>query len=203
MVEKNFTAVLVFVGVLIFFGPVSALFASSDDPLPLTAVQETGAEEGATFLAGDITYLKKLADEGNVQAQYHLGILYIKGQEVQKNVFEAIPWLRRAAEQGHLDAQYRLGLLYIHGNSAADARHWINHAAQHGHRAAQAELARMNAEGNGREPNYVEAYKWWLIAARQGDRNAERKRERLESIMTEDQIREAVSLAVTFKPEVP
>lgn len=188
---------------LFFFGPRTAVLASSDAPLPLTAIQGTTAGEGANFLPGDVTYLQKLADGGNVQAQYHLGVLYLKGQEIEKNVFEAISWLRRAAEQGHRDAQYRLGLLYIHGNSAADARYWIEEAARHGHRTAQAELGRMNAEGNGREPDYVEAYKWWLIAAQQGDRKADRKRERLETIMTEDQIREAVSLAVTFKPSKP
>jgi len=177
-----------------------AFFPASGFPLPLTPFEQPRDSTEAKTLPGDIGHLRRLAEEGDAQAQYHLGIIYSKGQEVDKNIFEALSFLRHAAEQGHVEAQYHLGLLYNRGNSVADAREWMTRAALNGHRPAQVELGRMLAEGNGGHPDYVEAYKWWLIAARHGDPAAERNRERLETLMTEDQIRRAVSLAVAFEP---
>jgi len=168
--------------------------------VPLTPYEQSRNTGEAESLSGDISHLRELAEAGNAQAQYHLGIIYSKGQEVEKNIFEAVSFLRHAAEQGHVEAQYHLALLYRQGNSMADAREWMTRAALNGHRSAQVELGRMLAKGNGGGPDYVEAYKWWLIAAKHGDMAADQNRAKLEILMTEEQIRRAVSLAVAFEP---
>ena len=41
-------------------------------------------------------------------SQYNLGVMYARGQGVQKNVDEALKWYRKAAAQGHQGARQAL-----------------------------------------------------------------------------------------------
>ena len=50
------------------------------------------------------------AEQGFVNAQYKLGMMYSKGQ-VQHDYDEAIKWFRLAAEQGDVAAKSQLDLL--------------------------------------------------------------------------------------------
>ena len=49
------------------------------------------------------------AEQGNADAQFHLGWCLEHGQGIEKDESEAVRWYRKAAEQGHPDAQYLLG----------------------------------------------------------------------------------------------
>jgi TPR repeat protein len=52
--------------------------------------------------------------------------------------------------------------------------------------------------------DYVEAYKWFLLAAAKGDEDAKNFVSKLEDKMSREQIAEGQKLARTFKPrEVP
>ena len=51
-------------------------------------------------------------------SQYHLGLMYAKGEGVPENDYEAVKWIRRAAEQGLSWAQFRLGEMYRDGEGA-------------------------------------------------------------------------------------
>lgn len=52
------------------------------------------------------------AEQGNVNAQFHLGTLYQGGRSgIRKDNKEAAHWLLKAAEQGHTEAQKCLGML--------------------------------------------------------------------------------------------
>ncbi len=42
----------------------------------------------------------KAAEEGDVDAQLELGLLYENGRGVSKNINEAVKWFTKAAEQG-------------------------------------------------------------------------------------------------------
>ena len=44
------------------------------------------------------------AQQGDVDAQYNLGCLYVRGEGVPQNRAWAVEWLQRAADQGDLDA---------------------------------------------------------------------------------------------------
>lgn len=44
------------------------------------------------------------AQQGDVDAQYNLGCMYVRGEAVPKNKTWAIEWFQRAADQGDLDA---------------------------------------------------------------------------------------------------
>ena len=54
-------------------------------------------------------------EKGFADAQYNLGVMYLKGEGVDKNDKVSAKWFRMAAQQGHADAQYNLGLLFKPG----------------------------------------------------------------------------------------
>ena len=45
-----------------------------------------------------------LAEQGDVNAQFNLGVIYEKGQGVKQDYFEAVNWYRKASEQGYAKA---------------------------------------------------------------------------------------------------
>jgi TPR repeat protein len=48
------------------------------------------------------------AQQGLVQAQFNLGVMYENGRGVEKNELEACKWLQMAADQGLREAQWAL-----------------------------------------------------------------------------------------------
>ncbi|MDC4501121.1 sel1 repeat family protein, partial [Acinetobacter baumannii] len=52
-----------------------------------------------------VEWYQKAATQGNVNAQFNLGILYAKGLGVSKNYEIAKQWIEKAAEQGHENAK--------------------------------------------------------------------------------------------------
>lgn len=48
----------------------------------------------------------KAAEQGNIEAQYHLALCYDKGEGVTPNSTEAAKWYLKAAEQGLAKAQF-------------------------------------------------------------------------------------------------
>lgn len=59
--------------------------------------------------------LEKLADQGDADAQWQLGVRYHNGEEVERDDARAVMWFFRAAEQGHALAQATLGAYYWAG----------------------------------------------------------------------------------------
>ena len=76
------------------------------------------------------------AKQGNVDAQYNLGLMYEQGQGVRQDYAQAVQWCRRAAEQGHAGAQFNLGVMYAEGRGVrqdlALAQEWFGKACQNG-----------------------------------------------------------------------
>ena len=56
-------------------------------------------------------WLKMSSEKGNSIAQYRLGMLYLKGEEIPVQVEEAVKWLQKAADQENEWALYQLGKL--------------------------------------------------------------------------------------------
>ena len=52
---------------------------------------------------------KPLAEQGNADAQYNLGVMYAQGKGIPQNHKTAVKWYRLAAKQGDAFAQYNLG----------------------------------------------------------------------------------------------
>jgi hypothetical protein len=59
--------------------------------------------------------VRKLADAGNADAQWLMGVRYHNGDGVRQDDTQAAHWFLRAAEQGHASAQATLGAYYWAG----------------------------------------------------------------------------------------
>src|SRR5207248_324006 len=85
--------------------------------------------------------IRPLADQGNAEAQYNLGLMFGNGQGVSQDYAAAIKWFRLAAVQGDADAQYSLGRRYYNGEGVAkdyaEAAKWFRLGAEQGHAGAQ------------------------------------------------------------------
>jgi len=77
-----------------------------------------------------------LAEQGNVAAQYNLGVMRDRGDGVPQSHKEAIKWFRLAAEQGNSEAQYNLGVMYNQGEGVLQdnvlAHMWFNLSGSRG-----------------------------------------------------------------------
>ena len=170
------------------------------------------AAEARHDYATELKLLKPLAERGNALAQQKLGSMYLSGPLVhgvgiRRDYAEAARWFLKAAEQGNALAQIGLGLLYAKGEGVsqnyAEAFRWFRNAAEQGHAVAQAILGAMYADGLGVPRDYVQAYMWLNLAAVGGNNEAAQHRDRLEQLMTSEQIAEAKQLTVAWKPTPP
>lgn len=57
-----------------------------------------------------------LAESGNAEAEFRVGVMYEQGQGIPAAPKEAANWYRKAADQAYAQAQYALGMLYANGN---------------------------------------------------------------------------------------
>ena len=94
----------------------------------------------------DEKQLKRLAKEQrDAKAQYNLGVMYAKGDGVEKDYGEAVKWYTKAAEQGHASGQNNLGVMYAKSDGVVqdyrEALKWYTKAAQQGFPPAQYPLA--------------------------------------------------------------
>ena len=112
---------------------------------------------------------RPLANQGNADAQYNLGIMYENGNGVPQDYAEAVTWFRKAADQGNTKAQYGLGVMYENGNGVpqdyAEAVKWFRKAAEQGDANAQYNLGVVYYNGQGVPQDFVEAHKWYNLAA--------------------------------------
>ena len=65
--------------------------------------------------ADPVSDVRKLAEQGDPEAQFALGTLYRDGQGVEKDLKQTIKWWEKAAELGYVDAQFALGNIYSGG----------------------------------------------------------------------------------------
>jgi len=143
-----------------------------------------------------------LAEAGNIDAQFGMGLLYANGFGVSMNDDQALKWYGLAAEQGLADAQANLGVMHANGwgvpQSDEEAFKWYSLAAEQGVLAAQMGVAKMYASDFGPEQNFVQAHKWFNIASELGDFNAASKRDDLTARMPAEQVAEANDLAAAW-----
>ena len=128
--------------------------------------------------------IRASAEEGNVDAQKILGMLYANGTGVPEDAVEAARWYWSAAEQGDADAQYILGVwsgVFVSGKkgipkSDEAALRWLRLAAEQGHAKAQFALGERYAAGRGvPQEDYTEAERWFRLAAEKGDADIQYK----------------------------
>ena len=147
---------------------------------------------------------KKLAEQGNAEAQTWLGMMYSKGKGIPEDDQEAVDWYRKAAEQGDAEAQYNLGVMYGEGTGVSEndrlAATWYRKAANQGIAEAQYNLGVMYANGTGLPKDELRAYFWWLLASAQGYASAIHYRDEVEKGLTPQQRASAQNQASNWKP---
>ena len=148
--------------------------------------------------------LMPLAEEGNIDAQYLLGVMYKNGEGGDEDFVEAVRWLYAAAEQGSVGAQYNIGIMYSKGmgviQDEVQAAHWFHKAADRGDSRAQNNLGLLYQMGRGVPQDYVTAHLWFNVAASLGNQTARVNRDTLAARMTPIQIAEAQRLAREWMP---
>ena len=117
----------------------------------------------------------------------------------------------RKAEAGDPGAQHRLGFTYAEGNGVpqnyAEGAKWCRKAAEQGYSTAQLYLGWLFKEGRGVEQDLTEAYKWMYLARLHPRGWIERDAaiqhlNRLEALMTPDQIAEGEKLVNLCRPRM-
>ena len=166
-----------------------------------------GASESDGFDRGERAYkngnyttamreFKLIAEkEGFPGAQYLVGMMYAMGKGVPKDYKAAFKWFKLAADGGDLDAHKSLGQMYLDGMGVPQdhqmALKWYKRPAERGHADAQIALGGTYAAIE----DYIAAYMWNEIAAKNKQKNSDQMRNLIESNMTPDQIAEAQKLA--------
>lgn len=126
---------------------------------------------------GGLEQVRRLAEAGQPRAQMYLAKLYETGRGgLEANSAEARRWTARAAERGDPIAQHNLALYLLEGRGGprdeAMAARLFRRAAVAGVGDSQVNLGLLYETGAGVDRSLVEAYKWFQIAAQNGDLRA-------------------------------
>jgi TPR repeat protein len=122
-------------------------------------------------------FFREAAEAGNPPAQHALGVSYLAGIGVKKNIEQGLVWLNKSAAQGYANAQFKLASLYIRGDvvptDMAKALDFAQKAADQGHAEAQYNLGTMYAMGKGVPKDVKAAAEWFRKAAEAGHATAQ------------------------------
>ena len=140
-------------------------------------------------------WLLKAGELGNADAQYQLGCIYARGDDLvpprhttgqdttptsrltshlaqERDDAQAIQWWQKAVAADHAKAQVKLGLAYAHGRgverSLEQAFHWHTKAAEQGDAAAQFYCGLALQLGEGVAPDPARARERYEQAAAYG-----------------------------------
>lgn len=111
-----------------------------------------------------------LANRGDAEAQYHVGMMHNNGIGTQQDRNQALAWFQKSAAANDPLGAYKLGCYYDGqgaGIIATDADQALKYklvAANAGYARAQHDVALIYD----RRGNSEEALKWWKLAADQG-----------------------------------
>lgn len=105
------------------------------------AMTYSGFDDQITsYVAENQEDFRKSAEQGQAEAQYHMGVIYSTGLGAETDYDEALKWYRQAAEQGHARAQYNLGMMYYFGKGVPEdkvaAYQWVILSAERGEQTA-------------------------------------------------------------------
>jgi hypothetical protein len=140
---------LLFLAVAVVFVVIGYLVAPQIEkrwaPSP-QAAQRTASGRNAAHAASakSLPELLQIADHGDADAQWQLGLRYHDGEGVPRDDAQAMQWYLRAAEQGNVDAQGALGSYYWAGRGVpvdlSKSYIWSTIAMAHGDEISKGRL---------------------------------------------------------------
>jgi TPR repeat protein len=180
-------------------------FQGTQGPIDLADVPI--AKGAARDGSGELVQLRASAENGDLNAQARLGVMYYWGEGAPMDWQEAKAWLRKAAERGHMDAQSKLGAMFFLGQGGPrdlnESVKWFRMAAEQGEPYAQGCMGVMYAVGEGLPKDLVQAYVWLSQALFGGDPDAAEPLAQVKVRLTPAQLHDAerlVSRAVKSRP---
>jgi len=124
------------------------------------------------LLGESVDSIRIVAEKGDADAQYRLGICYEHAKGVAQNLNEAVKWYRKAADQESPVGQYLVGHCYDEGKGVPQDFHeavkWYRLAADNGNAIAQLNLGNCYFKGEGVTKDLGMAAAFWQKAAQQG-----------------------------------
>ena len=120
--------------------------------------------------------LNPLAEQGDAEAQYELGKMYLRGDSSKRDYKKSVKWFRLAVEQGHVFAAYDLGII-LEGSmydgkfviqDFKEAIRLYQFCIERGYVPALVNLARMYSLGKGVPKNHETSLKLYRTAAESG-----------------------------------
>lgn len=121
-----------------------------------------------------VQYYQLLADRGDIQAQYGLGLLHYQGARGLNIQYDkALHYFTRAAEAGNNYAMAYLGKLYLEGGphikqDNATALRYFKMAAEKNNPIGQAGMGIVYFYGSGVDRDYAKALNYFQLSADQG-----------------------------------
>lgn len=135
------------------------------------------AARTAGDLASALDLYKTAAAQGDADAEYRLGTLYLRGSGVAQNYGQAWGWFQKAAAQNNAHAEYELGMMYGNGlgvsRDLALSMAWFQKAAAQGDADGENGVAIMYAKGLGVPRDFHAALAWFEKAAAAGSASAQ------------------------------
>lgn len=137
----------------------------------LLALLLTSFTPAQAFDQNTLEQVLVLANRGNAEAQYHVGMLYNNGiGGASKDPKLAFEWFQKSATGQDPLGAYKLGCYYagqFPGAAPLDPQQALDYklfAAEAGYALAQYDVAVAYY----RKADYIQAGKWWKLAAQQG-----------------------------------
>jgi TPR repeat protein len=126
-------------------------------------------EAWRAYLANDyeraVELAKDVAESGDKDAQYLMGLANKHGRGIAKNEEAAMRWFSRSAERGHADALNDLATCYSRGEGVArddtKAFEYFRLAAERGSTAGQRNVGQMYEQGVGTQKDSLKALYWY------------------------------------------
>ena len=182
--------------------------ASSGDPKALFQIgmRYSDGDDVKRNMTESAKWFQRSAESGFAPAQYSIGSLYEKGIGVKRDITKASNWYEKAAIQGNARAMHNLAVIHAMGNppevqpNMDKAVTWFQKAAVLGIKDSQFNLGILYGQGMGVPQNLIESYKWFALAAKTGDSDANKKRDEVANAMDPDDLDDARKVVNDWAP---
>ena len=126
--------------------------------------------------AAAVELAKPLAEKGDADALFLLGVASESGQGIEQSRDKALEYYRKASEAGHKESTYRRCLILLSGENETErteARELLEKAAKSDPAVAGRFLGEAWLRGRlSKEPDFDKTVQWWTSAAAAGDVNS-------------------------------
>lgn len=151
---------------------------SGNDKLDLQQALQLWEGDGTEETAPEaVEVFRRLAETGDVSAQFYYGFALHSGRGVEKDVNAGVSWLKKAAAKNQSNAQFILACACYTGEGIArdnvKAVEWLTKSSMLGNSRAQYVLSLALIEGDGTPKDPLKGAAWMMLSAKSGWPQAE------------------------------